>query len=99
VTRHGRDGTETVGTEALDRRVHTAKANVRDFAAMQVLIRQASRSSGRSTSCSATPASASSAAPNPTLCRRSNDVVGVNLIGVYVATQDMIDRGRAARSY
>ena len=95
-TRADLDETATQ-VEALDRRIHTAKADVRDFAAMQAAYRAGVAELGP----------VDIVLGNAGICQLGSvekdperaflDVVGVNLIGVwntvYVAAQDMIDRG------
>ena len=84
--------------ESLDRRVHAAKADVRDYAAMHAAYTAGVAELGPVDIVlgNAGICQLGSAEPDPV--QAFNDVVGVNLIGVwnsvYVAAQDMIDRGR-----
>jgi SDR family mycofactocin-dependent oxidoreductase len=83
--------------EALDRRIHAAKADVRDFAAMQAAYKAGVAELGPVDIVlgNAGICQLGSAEPDPV--QAFNDVIGVNLVGVwnsvYVAAQDMIDRG------
>jgi SDR family mycofactocin-dependent oxidoreductase len=83
--------------ESLDRRIHAAKADVRDFTAMQAAYRAGVEELGPVDIVlgNAGICQLGSAEPDPV--QAFNDVISVNLVGVwnsvYVAAQDMVDRG------
>ncbi|WP_181779249.1 mycofactocin-coupled SDR family oxidoreductase [Pseudonocardia pini] len=84
--------------EGLDRRIHTTKADVRDFGALKAAYEAGVAELGPVDIVlgNAGICQLGSAEPDPV--QAFNDVVGVNLVGVwnsvYVAAQDMIDRGQ-----
>ena len=86
--------------EDLDRRIVAREADVRDRAAAARSSTRASPSSARSTSCAPTPASSGSPAPGDG--GRWEEMIDINLTGVWktikAAVPAMIDAGRAGRS-
>ena len=83
--------------EALDRRIHPAKADVRDFAALQAAYTAGVAEIGPVDIVLANAAICMLGTKEVDPVQSFNDIVGVNLVGVwntvFVAAQDMVDRG------
>ena len=83
--------------ERLDRRIHTAKADVRDFEALNNAYRAGIAELGPVDIVLGNAGICQLGSKEPDPVQAFHDVIGVNLIGVwntvYVAAQDMIDRG------
>jgi SDR family mycofactocin-dependent oxidoreductase len=83
--------------ESLDRRIHATKADVRDFAAMQAAYRAGVAELGPVDIVLGNAGICQLGSREPDPVQAFHDVIGVNLIGVwnsvYVAAQDMVDRG------
>jgi SDR family mycofactocin-dependent oxidoreductase len=83
--------------ESLDRRIHATKADVRDFAAVQAAYWTGVAELGPVDIVLGNAGICQLGSREPDPVQAFHDVIGVNLIGVwnsvYVAAQDMVDRG------
>jgi SDR family mycofactocin-dependent oxidoreductase len=84
--------------EALDRRIHFGKADVRDFASLKSVYDAGVSAIGPVDIVLGNAGICQLGSDEPDPTKSFNDVIGVNLIGVFnsvwVAAQDMIDRGK-----